>query len=441
MRRIAVTGSEIGGFQAGLERVVQSVGREIDLLGMPSNFEYGGTYTDWSTGRTTQILLRLGGSISGRLGTVGKLLSEPILALRSLLIAVSAARKYRVLVMCGGALLTRHPNIELLAYRLLSVRTIVKLHGSDARPWYVNGARIGDPAADNDLDRVASRVKRQAALFRSVNRWATTVVAFPGISHYFTRAIVDRTHLGKISPRQLATDLESSSQEVRRSRREPFRLLHAPTRPFAKGTDEIMRTVERLQQEGLEIELDLIQNASNSAVLEAISRADAVLDQLWCDIPAGSLSYEALSLGRPAIVGSWQARWLNKWYEGASSYPPTILIEPTELERTLADLVTDSDLYDEHVERIRVWQTDGGCQRRIAERWLRLLDGQIEEEWTFEAEQVDEVFFGFAPPATVQRFVLRLISRAGVGALALQHRPRLESEIVAFARAAGSLSA
>ena len=439
MRRIAVTGSEVGGFQAGLQRVVQSTGGQIDLVGRSSKFDYGGTYTDLSTGRTAQILLRLGNSPRGRFGAVGRGLAEPMLAARSLLIAVSVARKYRVLVMCGGELLTRHPNLELLTYRLLGVRTIVKLHGSDARPWYLNGARIGDPTANNDFDRVARRVRRQAALFRSVDRWATTIVASPGISQYFTRAIVDRTHLGKISPRKVTPQRDSPSQEGPRSRREPFRVLHAPTRRFAKGTDEILRTVERLQQEGLAIEIELIEHASNAAVHEAICRADAVIDQLWSDMPGGSLSYEALSLGRPAIVGSWQARWLNERYDGVSSCPPTVLIEPAELHRVLRGLATDPAHYDEQVARIRVWQAGDGSQRRIAERWLRLLDGHIDKAWMFEVDQVNEVFFGFALPATVQHFILGLISKAGIEALALQHRPRLESEIVAFARAVDTL--
>jgi len=80
----------------------------------------------------------------------------------------------------------------------------------------------------------------------------------------------------------------------------PLRLLHAPNHKSLKGTEFILRAVDELQSEGLDINLRILEGVPNDQVLSAIAEADLVLDQLIIGWYA-MFAIEAMALETPCM--------------------------------------------------------------------------------------------------------------------------------------------
>lgn len=122
----------------------------------------------------------------------------------------------------------------------------------------------------------------------------------------------------------------------------PLRLLHAPNHRTLKGTEFILRAVEELQTEGLDIDFRLLENAPNSEVLRAIEDADLVVDQLVIGWYA-MFSIEAMALSKPCICNIDPA--LARLYTRAGLIEedecPLISATPETLKERLRELFLD----------------------------------------------------------------------------------------------------
>lgn len=74
------------------------------------------------------------------------------------------------------------------------------------------------------------------------------------------------------------------------------KIIHAPTRKGAKGTDFFIKVLNQLKQEGIQFEFTLIQNLNNNELLNLLTESDILLDELYAHGP-GMLSTEAMALG------------------------------------------------------------------------------------------------------------------------------------------------
>lgn len=77
-----------------------------------------------------------------------------------------------------------------------------------------------------------------------------------------------------------------------------FRILHAPSNPLYKGSVYVERAINQLRSEGYQFEFVRIEGMSHSRVLEELSHADLVVDQLLIGAP-GVFTLEAWSHGIP----------------------------------------------------------------------------------------------------------------------------------------------
>lgn len=80
----------------------------------------------------------------------------------------------------------------------------------------------------------------------------------------------------------------------------PLIFLHCPSNRGLKGTEHIIQAAEELQAEGYELSLIILEKMPHECVLEAMSRADVIVDQLligWY----GMVSIEAWALRKPVI--------------------------------------------------------------------------------------------------------------------------------------------
>ncbi|MDC1118122.1 glycosyltransferase [Alphaproteobacteria bacterium] len=81
----------------------------------------------------------------------------------------------------------------------------------------------------------------------------------------------------------------------------PIRIAHAPNHRGPKGTKYILAAVERLLNEGYDVEMILIEGKTNEQVLEAMRDADIFVDQLIFGYALAAI--EGMALGKVVITG------------------------------------------------------------------------------------------------------------------------------------------
>ena len=83
-------------------------------------------------------------------------------------------------------------------------------------------------------------------------------------------------------------------------RRQPH-VLHAPTHRGIKGTQFLVEATERLQREGVQFNLEMIENLPHAEAQRRYKEADLVVDQLFLGW-YGGFAVEAMALGKPVIA-------------------------------------------------------------------------------------------------------------------------------------------
>jgi hypothetical protein len=125
------------------------------------------------------------------------------------------------------------------------------------------------------------------------------------------------------------------------SGRGPLKVVHAPSRRAVKGTQAIKDAVDRLQRDGVQIELQLIEQMSHDEALEAYRAADVVVDQLrigWY----GVVAVEAMAMGK-AVVS-----FIRDDLKHHLPWPwPLAIANPSNIDEILADLAADRTRVDD----------------------------------------------------------------------------------------------
>ena len=135
----------------------------------------------------------------------------------------------------------------------------------------------------------------------------------------------------------------------------PLRLIHAPNHRNLKGTSHILRAVEQLQAEGLDIELSVVEGVPNAQMFGLIQAADVVVDQLLLGWYA-MFALEGMVLGKPVVC--FVKPDLLEFYIGAG------LLEPGELPLIDASILTIKDTLKRLASLPRRELRDAGLRSR-----------------------------------------------------------------------------
>lgn len=252
--------------------------------------------------------------------------------LANLATAFRQARKARTILLIGGETLLPL-NLDLAILRLMGKRIIVFNYGSDIR----------HPGIQDIIDReLYGCVWHRFTPEVWKERYARYYPSFL-TSLYRQRALEALTHT-VLSCRNMATFQGRPLAHVRlpqrrlmdgpKRARTPPLIVHAPSDRAIKGTAYVLEAIERLRREGLAFEFELIEKATNDRVIDALHRADIVVDQ--ATMTTAKLAAESLAAGCVVLGGNHPA-----YREMAS---PIIQFNPDsdELYRNLRRLVQDS---------------------------------------------------------------------------------------------------
>lgn len=117
-------------------------------------------------------------------------------------------------------------------------------------------------------------------------------------------------------------------------------IVHAPTSPEFKGTDYIIKSVNKLKKK-YQIEFILVQGKSHDEAKKIYQNADIVVDQLHSE-GYGLFAIESMAMGKP-VVTSIPDYYLKKYPER----PPVIRANPDNIEEVLEKLISNPRILPE----------------------------------------------------------------------------------------------
>ena len=109
-------------------------------------------------------------------------------------------------------------------------------------------------------------------------------------------------HWDTLMSAHFSIDIESIRDKYlkEREKNNTFKILHAPNHRDIKGTNYLINAVNRLKDEGYDIDLRLLEKKSNDEVLKEINNADLIVDQLIIGWYA-MFAIESMALEKPVI--------------------------------------------------------------------------------------------------------------------------------------------
>jgi tetratricopeptide (TPR) repeat protein len=185
-------------------------------------------------------------------------------------------------------------------------------------------------------------------------------------------------------------------------------VLHAPSSRGFKQSELILKTLDRLRDEGVAFELRLLENAPHEAVIEALADADVVIDEM--SLYPAILSHEAMASGCAVLTGNVPC---------ALPVPrdkPALHIEPANLYAQAKRALTDRALRVALAEQGRAYVERWAARDQVARAVVESLDAA--DAGRFDVWPT-RFFDGFEPPvddivpAYVRDLTLEVLRRHG----------------------------
>lgn len=426
-----LVGYDTAGFLTGLSLGLRSVGWSVDRVGTAHPFGYENeaelvrpanspnlTVDPILTAREAPMpdwfrsaILRFS-TFSFRKKTYG------LIGFIRLLPNMRRLRGYSLVIYNSGATLSGS-RLEPWIARFFGAKIVVAFHGSDIRPVYLNGAMWRSKPMS--LGDVRYRVKAQRRLARWAERHASLIVSWSGITHFFTKDLVFHETIGfplvlpGNDPAHLAEHNKGASPS------EVVRVLHMPTNPAAKGSNEIEEILNELVGEGLAISPTFLAGLSHKEALHAISQSDIVVDQIFADTASGVLAAESSILGKPVIIASKDRNWFAAVLGG--DLPTTSFVKTMDVKSEIKRLSLSSKARNLAAcaagEYFSTWNPT-----EVAEKYIGLIYGKKLDRF-YSPKGLTAARGGYAPAEEISEVVSSLVSKYGINALKLDHNPSL----------------
>ncbi len=160
----------------------------------------------------------------------------------------------------------------------------------------------------------------------------------------------------------LPIPFEAEKITPRNNENKILRVCHSPTRRTAKGTDEIIKIIEKLKKK-INFDFLLIEGVSHKKCMELKATCDIGIDQIgnYAGTAYGRSGLEFLALGIPTITE------IPKEYEYLLPEHPFINADRNNLEEILYTLLTDPDLRQKKKKQGLKWVREFPNPKRVME--------------------------------------------------------------------------
>jgi glycosyltransferase involved in cell wall biosynthesis len=288
--------------------------------------------------------------------------------------------KYDAFILGSDSTLLKYWEYKVL--RFFKKKVIYVSLGSDTRPSIMNGIYKDDSGDGKfSISKAVQNFTQTKEKVRFFESHSDIFINYPQHAHFNRRPFINGMQIGFPTrlPEILTENKPKLSDEVR--------ILHAPSRPLAKGTLIFREVVEDLKNEGIKIDWIEIVNKPNKEVLEEIFRCDLVLDELYSDLPLGGLGTEAAIFGKPVVVGGYYAESIKSDVP-SELIPPSFYVLPDQLKSILRSLCKDSELRRKSGLELREFVRQNWDHKTIAAKYVDLILGRNESSWNFHPEQI-----------------------------------------------------
>lgn len=432
--RIYIGPYEIAGYYAHLAQGLRELGVDCEFIPFFSHpFNYGGESPPPWPIRAARHIRRArtakGRHLPVKLGLA--LLEKCLLGIWG----ITAIFRYDVFILGFGGSLFPKSNFDIKLLRRLGKVVIANLgHGSEARPPYIDGTYQSlDGSNQPTIEQLAKLANVISNRVQRIESSSSHVIGAPSTAHFATKQMVNWFSLG--IPYQATTKLDSGhSQPENCSAREAsrgVRILHSPSHPAVKGTQTIVEAIERLRAKGHEIEFVTVHGKPHAEVIRQLSICDFVVDQLYSDTPMAGFATEAAALAKPAVVGGYGLRHLKAMVE-AGMWPPSAICEPQEIQETIERLICDPEARRLLGMKAQKFVQDKWSPSAVAQRYLRLIKGDIPSEWLFDPKTTTYLEGVGQSIDCTKDHVKRMVGRYQLRSLQLSHRPDLEQAFDKF---------
>ena len=284
-------------------------------------------------------------------------LRKPLKYLACLHLFILSLLRYKCLFIyfTGGplglatALLWR---IEPLLYRLAKLKIVVMPYGGDVQELSRSANLLYKCAISVDYPEHRFRRKRIASRIDLWTRRADHVIS--GCEWVDYMYYWDTLMLAHFS---IDTDVWKPAvahETTSPAKAGKLKILHAPNHRAIKGTQYFLDAVKELREEGLEIELILLERVPNEEVKQAMASADIVADQLIIGWYA-MFALEGMAMGKPVLC--YLREDLQQLYIASdlvcANEIPIINCSPATVKEAIRALVSDRDRLAEIGKRSR----------------------------------------------------------------------------------------
>lgn len=408
--------TEVAGYYANLKRGFDDHGVDCTYVDLSDHrFRYGGTSRVWSA----ELLKRL-----GHAGTKNRLTRLLVLPLSIILRVILLVQALRCDVFIFGYLSSFFRFRELPLLKLLGKRIIYVFHGSDSRPPYLDGYQHGD----RSVGQIARMTREKKQALATIEKYADAIVCTPIHTHLHEKPVVIFQMLGL--PVQIG---DADAAPAAPAPAGVTRILHAPSAPQSKGTDRIRAAVENLLARGHAIEYVELIGRTHAEVVAQLKSCDFVVDQLFGEGPIGGLATEAAYFGKPAVVGThtddvWRMHMPD-------DLPPIVRCDNdvASVEAAIERLINDPEQARAIGARARAFVTTRWSPRAVAANYLRLLQGDADERWTYDPHRLRYPYGAGMSGERLTQFLRDYVGACGKDALVLHDKPELERAVLALA--------
>lgn len=197
-------------------------------------------------------------------------------------------------------------GLDIPIWRIQKKKVIIHHHGSDIRNK--GEPRLYEKFADKIIVSTPDLLK-----------WSPNAVWVPN-----PISIEDFSYVG--------TENKEKSEEIN--------VIHAPSNRAKKGTEYVIKAIDKLKTEGYKINLMLIENMPNNKAIEYYKKADIVIDQLligWY----GMFAMECMAFGKPVCS------YISEDMESYMPFNPIINTSPENIVENLRILAENGSFRKE----------------------------------------------------------------------------------------------
>lgn len=233
----------------------------------------------------------------------------------------------------GRSLLPRRADLPIL--KLFRRKVIMHYWGSEIRQRDISSnyiysnieelESVYSTESDEDIRRKIKFIRRYTDI---------TIVGDYSLKPYLEPYFPEGTDIKVVKQ---AIDLVECSYVGANKRGDRVKIVHAPSNRQVKGTRYVIGAIERLKEEGHNIDFVLLEKMNNREVRKHCQDADIVVDQLLIE-SYGIFAIECMALGKPVLCRIDEH--FVKCYPGL----PIVNTDPDNIYQNLKMLIEDPGL-------------------------------------------------------------------------------------------------